>query len=78
MGKFGRPGSVIENFARDGKLRFRPEGDTGDGVPLRRQSALVYALDDESEVRFTVRDGRAICGQLYVGGLMEDALFPVR
>jgi len=75
LGRFGRSDSAVENFEKDGKLRFRPDGDKGSGVPLLRQAPFVYALDEERGVHFQARDDRATCGQLYIGGLMLDAVF---
>ena len=72
-GIFDSDEGTAEQFVLDGKLRFRLPGAQGDGVPLRRQAENIYALDQNNEVHFLVRDGRAIWGSLYAGGLMLDA-----
>ena len=72
-GSFDSDEGTTELFVRDGKLRFRDRGSTGDGVPLLRQAENVYAIDKNAEVHFLVRDGRAMWGVVYVGGLMMGA-----
>jgi D-alanyl-D-alanine carboxypeptidase len=72
-GIFDSDEGTAEQFVLDGKLRFRPKGVQDDGMPLRRQAENVYALDENNEVHFVVREGRAIWGSLYAGGLMLDA-----
>jgi len=75
LGRFGPPDSGVENFAKGDRLRFRLAGDKGEGQPLQREAPWIYDCGDEREVHFQVRDGRATCGQLYVGGLMLETLF---
>lgn len=77
-GIFDSDEGTAELFVLDGKLRFRPPGAQGDGVPLLRQAENIYALDQNNEVHFWVQDGRAIWGSLYAGGLMLDAKRRVR
>jgi len=72
-GVFDSDEGRAEQFIVDGKLHFRPPGAPGGGLPLRRQAENVYALDQNNEVHYVVRDGRAIWGSLYTGGLMLDA-----
>jgi CubicO group peptidase (beta-lactamase class C family) len=77
-GIFDSDEGTAEQFVLDGKLRFRLPGTEGDGVPLLRQAENIYALDQNNEVHFLVREGRAIWGSLYAGGLMLDAKRRVR
>ena len=72
-GIFDSDDGTTELFVLDGKLRFRDRGSTGDGAPLLRQAENVYAIDKNAEVHFVMRDGRAMWGVLYVGGLMMGA-----
>jgi D-alanyl-D-alanine carboxypeptidase len=62
--------NTVENFARDGKLFFRvPSGPEG---PMLRQSENVYAINEDTEVHFVIRDGRAKWGLVYTAGLLMD------
>jgi D-alanyl-D-alanine carboxypeptidase len=73
LGTFNSDEGTVENFARDGKLFFRdlPARDEG---PLLRQAENVYAVDENIEVHFVVRQGHATWGIVYTGGLMMDAV----
>ncbi len=72
-GNFDSDEGPIEQFVRDGKLRFRPVDAKIDGVPLLRQAENTYAADTLHQIRYQVRDRQAHWGVLYVGGLMIDA-----
>ena len=43
-------------------------------MPLLRQSENVYALNENTEVRFVVRRGHATWAIVYAGGMMMDAV----
>lgn len=62
----------IETFGRDGKLYFR-QLPAGAEAPLRREGEDLYAVDENTEVRFYERDGRAQWVVAYTGGLMTGA-----
>lgn len=64
---------MVETFARDGKLCYRLLPTRVEGV-LRRQSENVYAVDEDTEVRFVRRDEHAPWVIVHVGGLMLNAL----
>jgi hypothetical protein len=64
---------AVDIFERNGKLRFRSHGASGEGVPLLRQSQNIYAIDDAHEVHFQVHDRRVTWGAVYSAGLMLDA-----
>ena len=72
-GTFNSDEGTVENFARDGKLFYRDLPSRAEG-PLLRQSENVYAVDENTEVRFVVRQGHATWGIVYSGGLMMDAV----
>ena len=76
-GTFISDEGTVENFARDGKLFFRDQPSRAEG-PLLRQSENVYAVNENTEVHFVIRDGRAAWGIVYTGGLMMDAVRRVR
>ena len=73
LGTFNSDEGTVENFGRDGKLFYRdlPSRDEG---PLLRQTENVYAVNENTEVRFVVRQGHATWGIVYSGGLMMDAV----
>jgi hypothetical protein len=66
----------VENFQlpedKNAKLHFRLPGTAIEGV-LLRQAANIYAVDDNTEVHFVVRNNRATAALVYTGGLMMDA-----
>jgi D-alanyl-D-alanine carboxypeptidase len=62
---FDRPGG------QEAKLRYRIPGSPIEGV-LLRQAADIYALDENSEVHFLVRNGRSTWTIVYTGGLLMD------
>lgn len=72
LGSFDSDEGTVENFAGDGKLHFRVLGTQREGL-LLRQGENVYAINENAEVHFLVRDGRATWGIVYAGGLMADA-----
>jgi len=72
LGTFDSDEGTVENFERDGKLRFRVLGTQREGE-LLRQAENVYAINENAEVHFLVRDGRATWAIVYAGGLMADA-----
>jgi D-alanyl-D-alanine carboxypeptidase len=73
---FGSDDGSVETFARDGKLHFRIAGSQAEGL-LRRQAEDVYAIDENTEVRFVLGGGHAAWGLVYVGGLFIDAKYRV-
>lgn len=75
-GKYDSDEGPVEIFAHDGKLHFRIPGNKTEGV-LRRQSENVYAINDNTEVRFVMSGGRAEWSMVYMGGLMLDAKYRV-
>jgi len=77
LGTFDSDEGTVENFEGDGKLRFRVPGTQREGV-LLRQAENVYAINENAEVHFLVRDGRATWAIVYAGGLMADASQRVR
>ena len=76
-GTFESDDATVENFAKDGKLHFRVRPNGPEGV-LLRQSKNVYSLTPDVEIRFVVRDGHALYGLVYTGGLLMDVARPVR
>jgi len=76
-GTFNSDEGTVENFARDGKLFFRDQPSRAEG-PLLRQSENVYAVNENTEVRFVVRQEQATWAIVYTGGLMMDAVRRVK
>jgi len=72
LGSFDSDEGTIVNFERDGKLHFQVPGTPREGL-LLRQAENVYAINENAEVHFLVRDDRATWGIVYAGGLMADA-----
>jgi len=71
-GTFSSDESTVENIAHDDKLFFRVRG--GPEGPLRRQSENVYAINDDTEVHFVIRNERAAWALVYTGGLLMDVV----
>ena len=79
VGNYDSDEGPVEIFARsfdragghEAKLRYRIPGSTVEGV-LLRQAADIYALDENSEVHFMVRNGRSTWTIVYTGGLLMD------
>jgi len=63
---------VVTNYESDGKLRFRLPDSPIEGA-LSRQAEYTYAVEENIEVRFLMRAGRAEWAIVYEGGLMMDA-----
>ena len=61
----------VDNFERDGKLHYRLPGTQTEGV-LLRQAANIYAVDENTEVHFLLRNGRLTWAIVYTGGLLMD------
>ena len=76
-GTFDSDEGTVENFARDGKLFYRDLPSRAEG-PLPRQAENVYAVNENIEVHFVVRQGRATWGIVYTGGMMMDAVHRVK
>src|SRR5215813_643451 len=76
-GTFNSDEGTVENFARDGKLFFRDQPSRAEGR-LLRQSENVYAVNENTEVRFVVRQEQATWAIVYTGGLMIDAVRRVK
>jgi D-alanyl-D-alanine carboxypeptidase len=72
VGRYDSDEGPVENFERDGKLHYRLRGTQIEGV-LLRQTANIYAVDENTEVHFLVHNGRLAWAIVYVGGLMLDA-----
>ena len=72
VGSFDSDEGLVENFERDGKLHFRLPGTQIEGV-LLRQAANIYAVDENIEIHFLLRNGRSAWAIVYQGGLMMDA-----
>jgi D-alanyl-D-alanine carboxypeptidase len=78
-GNYDSDEGPVEIFARnfdrpegqDAKLRYRIPGSAIEGAMLR-QAANVYALNENSEVHFVVRNGRSTWTIVYNAGLMMD------
>jgi CubicO group peptidase (beta-lactamase class C family) len=75
-GKYDSDEGPVEIFARDGKLHYRIPDSQIEGV-LLRQAENVYAIDENVEVHFLVRGGRAEWSMVYIGGLLMDAKYRV-
>lgn len=75
-GRFNSDEGTVENFARDGKVFFRvlPSGTEG---PMLRQFENVYAVGENTEVHFVIRNGRATWATVYIGGLLMDVVHSV-
>jgi CubicO group peptidase (beta-lactamase class C family) len=76
-GSFNSDEGTVETFAREGKLFYRDQPTRAEG-PLLRQSENVYALNENTEVRFVIRQGQATWAIVYTGGLMMDAVRRVK
>jgi CubicO group peptidase (beta-lactamase class C family) len=76
-GKYESVDGIVEIFAPDGKLHFRIPGRPIEGV-LLRQAENVYAINENTEVHFLVRGGRAQWTTVYIGGLFLDARYRVK
>jgi hypothetical protein len=74
-GTYDSDEGAVELFARDGRLHYRISGQEG---VLRRQSENVYALNEDTEVRFVPRGARAMWTSVYTGGLLMDPKRRVR
>ena len=75
-GKYDSDEGPVEIFARDGELHYRIPDSQIEGV-LLRQAENVYAIDENVEVHFLVRGGRAEWSMVYIGGLLMDAKYRV-
>jgi D-alanyl-D-alanine carboxypeptidase len=79
VGNYDSDEGPVEIFARnfdrpegqDAKLRYRIPHSAVEGV-LLRQASNIYALDENSEVHFLVRNGRSTWTIVYTAGLMMD------
>src|SRR5690349_3447524 len=71
-GKYDSDEAIAEIFARDGKLHFRILESQSEGV-LLRQAENVYAIDENTEVRFVASGGQPKWCISYVGGLFLGA-----
>ena len=71
-GNYDSDEAIAEIFARDGKLHFRILESQSEGV-LLRQAENVYAIDENTEVRFVVSGGQPKWCISYVGGLFLGA-----
>jgi hypothetical protein len=79
IGNYDSDEGPVEIFARnfdrpggyDAKLRYRIPGSAVEGV-LLRQAANIYALNENSEVHFLIRNGRSTWSIVYTAGLMMD------
>jgi CubicO group peptidase (beta-lactamase class C family) len=74
-GVFDSDEGTVEIFAHDGKLRYRKSGQEGG---LLRQAENVYAVNENVDVHFLVRGGRAEWAVVYIGGLLMDPVRRVR
>jgi CubicO group peptidase (beta-lactamase class C family) len=75
-GKYDSDEGPVEIFGRHEKLHFRIPGKQIEGA-LLRQAENVYAIDENVEVHFLVRGGRAEWSMVYIGGLLMDAKYRV-
>jgi CubicO group peptidase (beta-lactamase class C family) len=75
--RFDSDDGTVEQLEKNGKLCFRVPGSNFEGALLRRAENVYNVQDTNFEVRFVVRDGRAIWGQVYTGGLFMDAKYRV-
>jgi D-alanyl-D-alanine carboxypeptidase len=76
-GTYNSDESTVETYEKDGKLHFRDPVSHAEGV-LLRQAENVYALNADLEIRFVVKNGRAVWAQVYTDGLLMDAVRRVR
>ena len=75
VGTYDSDEGKVENFQqpeKNAKLHFRLPGTAIEGV-LLRQAANLYAVDENTEVHFVVRNDHATAAVVYTGGLMMDA-----
>ncbi len=75
VGSYDSDEGLVENFDRPGnfgKLHFRLPATGVEGVMLR-QAANIYAVNENTEVHFLLRNGRPMWAIVYVGELMLDA-----
>ena len=73
LGTYDSDDGRVETFARDGKLYYQAMTTRVEGV-LLRQSENVYAVNENTEIHFVVRNGHATWVIVHTGGLMLDAL----
>jgi hypothetical protein len=71
-GTFDSDEGLVETFARDGKLLFRLLPSRVEG-PMFRQSAYVYAIDENTEVRSVPGRSGVKWAIVYTCGLMMGA-----
>jgi CubicO group peptidase (beta-lactamase class C family) len=69
VGTFDSDEGPIEALARENQLWGRPAGSRGEGNRMRYQGDGVFALGEESAVRFLPKQGQAQWGMGYEGGL---------
>lgn len=77
-GTFDSDDGTIEGIAHGNQLWARPAGSNGEGTRMRYQGDGVFALGEESMVRFWPRQGKAQWGIEYEGGLFLGAARRVR
>jgi CubicO group peptidase (beta-lactamase class C family) len=70
-GKFDSDEGPVEQFVRDGRLRYRIPGQSRE-FPILRETDGTFALDDTIEIRYLVRKGRAAWAFCYEAGLLLD------
>jgi D-alanyl-D-alanine carboxypeptidase len=77
-GTFDSDDGAIEAIARENQLWGRSVGSSGQGTRMRYQGDGIFALGEESIVRFWPRQGKAQWGMGYEGGLFIGAARRVR
>lgn len=74
IGRYESDEGIVELFERDKKLNFRIPERRREGV-LLRQTANVYAINENTDVHFVMSDGGASWSMVYGGGLFLDAKY---
>ena len=62
----------MTTLLREGGIAFRPSPD-GPLIPLHYQGGTTFAIAPDDILRMTIKDGKAVFGAEYVGGLFAGA-----
>ena len=73
-GTFDSDDGPVETIACGDRMCFRIDGGAVQGG-VKRQAPFVYALDDDTTVRFHQRAGRADWAFVYRAGFLSDAKY---
>jgi hypothetical protein len=72
LGTFDSDEGTVTTLLREGGIGFRPAG-TDQLIPLHYQGGTTFAIAPDDILRMTMKDGKAIFGAEYAGGLFAGA-----